>query len=607
MISSTFPTAQPTNRRTSSNINDSHGKAQNPALRGASLAFRTPPPPTKPLINTYSGSNGALAAATKAGIGLPMNNVRTAVATFQFQTLHASNELARAPVRPDVLKRATSDSVDTLKTWSIENSGLQQSPSHIAAVLAAARSSGQNLGTSAGGQHRARGQSASTHDRKDETSIPATNALVKLFESRYGSKSKEIPKRTTKGETDKAPILPSRNQQTRHIVSPTPIRPPIPLRLSSQTLSGSTGSLLTGRPASNVDLGLKGSQQQHTVASMTGVQYSRYFPTTHDQLSTITRIPPAVPPPRRLRPSAIDLPQAQTIQISLDGLEDNSSTSSYTSARDMLSRTSTLETVPLPKPIKPFDHPEVLPFSASTPSSPVYKRPALPGRASSRSSTRYTTSRVIPQLTADSLADAMVASSLASSRAPSPSRPTPPFARRQSRQHHLFLPPHLASRTPSPAKTMRHTLRSASSPFDEDLPRKYHHYILKKHPNKHAEGDRKRWRDSITERERKRYEGVWAANKGLLLGREFQDYIHALVVKDIWSRSQLAATTLAEVWELVNGRGDAMLGKEEFVVGLWLVDQCLKGRKLPVKVGESVWESVRALSGVKIRSGKGRR
>lgn len=40
---------------------------QSAALRGASLAFGKPPVKPKPQVNTYSGSNGALAAATKVG------------------------------------------------------------------------------------------------------------------------------------------------------------------------------------------------------------------------------------------------------------------------------------------------------------------------------------------------------------------------------------------------------------------------------------------------------------------------------------------------------------------------------------------------------------
>lgn len=135
----------------------------------------------------------------------------------------------------------------------------------------------------------------------------------------------------------------------------------------------------------------------------------------------------------------------------------------------------------------------------------------------------------------------------------------------------------------------------------------------RKHPNKHHEGTRNRWRDQITERERKRYEGVWAANKGLFLtapvhiGSERAppeddptlDVLN-LVVQDIWTRSRLPTHVLEEVWDLVDSRAIGRLKRIEFVVGLWLIDQRLKGRKLPVKVGESVWTSAKGV-GIKVK------
>lgn len=137
---------------------------------------------------------------------------------------------------------------------------------------------------------------------------------------------------------------------------------------------------------------------------------------------------------------------------------------------------------------------------------------------------------------------------------------------------------------------------------------------VRKHPNKHHEGTRKRWRDAITERERKRYEGVWAANKGVLLplpanaargGQGVDDDdpsldVLNLVVREIWSRSRLPEHVLEEVWALVDGREVGRLTRVEFVVGLWLVDQRLKGRKLPTRVSDSVWTSARGL-GIKVK------
>ena len=121
-----------------------------------------------------------------------------------------------------------------------------------------------------------------------------------------------------------------------------------------------------------------------------------------------------------------------------------------------------------------------------------------------------------------------------------------------------------------------------------------------KKANKHHEGDRKRYRTQITERERKRYEGVWAANKGLLLPPEYNTSVINIAVREIWKRSRLADEVLGEVWDLVDSQGLGRLEREEFVVGMWLIDQRLKGNKLPSKVSESIWGSVRRLQGVKV-------
>ncbi|KAF2148465.1 hypothetical protein K461DRAFT_232882, partial [Myriangium duriaei CBS 260.36] len=224
--------------------------------------------------------------------------------------------------------------------------------------------------------------------------------------------------------------------------------------------------------------------------------------------------------------------------------------------------------------------------------------------------------------TGDSLANAIVASSLASSRAPSPQPAKhlhpPPLLPRRS-HHSLF------SRTPSPPKPppergmhMRQTLRKAKSSLSDDESdddpyakhkRKRH---IHKHANKYAEGDRKRWRNVVSPRERARYEGVWAANRGPLVpvssaggtppaDEAEADSVHALAVKHIWTRSRLPEHILEEIWGLVDGGKVGRLTREEFVVGLWLVDQRLKGRKLPVRVGESVWESVRTVRGIRLR------
>ena len=77
-------------------------------------------------------------------------------------------------------------------------------------------------------------------------------------------------------------------------------------------------------------------------------------------------------------------------------------------------------------------------------------------------------------------------------------------------------------------------------------------------------------------------------------------HVSNFIVRDVWTRSRLPTGVLEEIWELVDREQLGRLGKEEFVVGMWLIDQRLKGRKLPVKVRESVWRSARGIHGLKV-------
>ncbi|KAI2642685.1 hypothetical protein GGS21DRAFT_499176 [Xylaria nigripes] len=209
-----------------------------------------------------------------------------------------------------------------------------------------------------------------------------------------------------------------------------------------------------------------------------------------------------------------------------------------------------------------------------------------------------------PQIPLSSLTNAIVAGSLASARA---------------------RPSTLGSLTPPPQKPtphIRQTLRARQSKSDEDAAGHRPHH--RKKPlgklgsrNKHAhhEGARKRWREEITAHERQRYEGVWASNRGLLLDSPsaaaggLQDInmtqlVANAVVRDIWARSRLPFDELAEVWDLVDTQGKGVLDKAEFVVGMWLIDQRLRGRKIPRKVSDSVWGSAK---GVRVLGVKGKR
>ncbi|KAA8915212.1 hypothetical protein TRICI_002569 [Trichomonascus ciferrii] len=108
----------------------------------------------------------------------------------------------------------------------------------------------------------------------------------------------------------------------------------------------------------------------------------------------------------------------------------------------------------------------------------------------------------------------------------------------------------------------------------------------------------------VEEAERKRYEGLWATNKGIhcryLTHIEETDdeenNVHGLVVRELWRRSRLPEDILEKIWNLVDRRRIGSLDREEFLVGMWLVDQCLYGRKLPPRVDDKVWSSVSRLN-----------
>ncbi|KAF9877438.1 hypothetical protein CkaCkLH20_05138 [Colletotrichum karsti] len=242
------------------------------------------------------------------------------------------------------------------------------------------------------------------------------------------------------------------------------------------------------------------------------------------------------------------------------------------------------------------DHTPARPPTRQTPSAL-----STPGRSSVNSSPTRTTPRRTPasstaSLPLNSLSNAIMAGSLAAARL------TPSNTGNST----LSPPPALPSRTKSPR--LRQTLRQPPSKSDDDeddkMRRKRHQRASNKHS--HAEGARRRWRDEISLRERRRYEAVWASNRGALVSLlhhqvdvppDAADCVVNVVAREIWRRSRLPPEELAEVWDLVDRGGRGMLGKQEFVVGMWLVDQRLRGRKIPRRVGASVWDSAQ---GVKV-------
>lgn len=250
----------------------------------------------------------------------------------------------------------------------------------------------------------------------------------------------------------------------------------------------------------------------------------------------------------------------------------------------------------------------------SAPTSPDYSSPPLPMRrqsaAKSSSPTRLSIHGTRPSraasssnLNLDSLTSAMMAGSLAASRL-TPSNTG------------SSLPPPSRQRSPRLRQTMRKTTESSDS--EEDKHKKGRRRAkLRSGKHAHHEGSRKKWRDEIRPRERKRYEAVWASNRGLHLptpstpassvhsGKQpdYANWVANVVVRDIWRRSRLPEDEMGEVWNLVDREKRGVLGRAEFVVGMWLIDQRLKGRKIPTKVSESVWGSA---NGVRVTGPKRR-
>ncbi|KAK0621209.1 hypothetical protein B0T17DRAFT_279644 [Bombardia bombarda] len=223
--------------------------------------------------------------------------------------------------------------------------------------------------------------------------------------------------------------------------------------------------------------------------------------------------------------------------------------------------------------------------------------------------------------------------------------PMPPPRRHRARSplhhHHHPLQQQRTADSSSPSRDMQHpqpssqhtgmmqrTFRAPPTALSDDEEQRRHAHRHRKKTlggKKHAhhEGSRRRWRDEVSVRERRRYEAVWASNRGLFLRKGWAlqhednwkalddgdgqqltqadlsrawdgpeaELVVNLVVRDIWSRSRLPKDELAEVWELVDRGRRGALDKQEFVVGMWLVDQRLRGRKIPARVGESVWEN----------------
>lgn len=560
--------------------------------------------PTKQLASNNGGRNQALAAATFSGTG----KQRTA-GTSKNQ-MYDKPPMPYLSVAPSETNEKNSNTTPSSQEW-------KQSTPQIAALIAVRKYLPvQSTGRSPNPPPRRMNLqktlfgSTTTEMQTDKTPIPATNSLIKLFESQTEGQSLRFGGGLPHPQTSQPKIerpKPARSSRTRSVDLEIlrVAEPGKHLEKTKTSVDKSLGGIpWTANSSKNAfHLVLKApsgerSDEPTIIASRRGPA-------------------PLPPPPKRTRIGNEALEQDRRIGSTFThSSEGNPSPSSYTSAvaslevpaRD-IKLTEDIAIAKVYTSLSPNPQSQLLEspsVSPSTAKSRFEKDDHLwVGRQYSHESTLDPRSRK-PQLTANSLANAIVASSLASSRASSPSKPAPPLPRRQSKAQSIFRRSQsqelVQSRTPSPGRVMRQTMRETPKSDEEVSRKRTSGNILNKHPNKHREGDRKRWRDEIAERERKRYEGVWAANKGLLVPSELPDSnstVLNLVVRDIWCRSRLPKEVLGEVWDLVDNSHVGRLSKEEFVVGMWLIDQRLKGRKLPVKVSESVWFSVKRLSGLK--------
>lgn len=445
-------------------------------------------------------------------------------------------------------------------------------------------------------------------------------------------KPKPKIKTTPRDETPQTPPPPVVRRANTEIVSPKPRRPDTKPKLEFEAPTPSTE--VTEKPSTTSLEERKSKPDPPKPKNLRKIeakdQRTAAPPELEDSVIPESK-PPALPARSSFPPVAAKPPvrkKRQTIQtLSLAPSSDGQELSTPTSPNDktdgrpltsdsmssndtFVSASSTptrAESPPVFDPASRTLTPKALPPRSAS------ARPVTPAFPISRNNTGSS------QLPIGSLSDAMMAGSLASARhTPVPAAgnrsppPVPPSRRTGGARKAV-------SRAQSPHH-MKKTLRDHRPKSDDEDARRPHHKkgLINSKKHTHHEGSRRRWREEITERERKRYEAVWASNRGLFLvptepehnpqavrdrsHEELSEHVASVVVRDIWSRSRLPGPELAEVWDLVYGLGQeggprvrAALGKSEFVVGTWLIDQRLRGRKIPPRVSDSVWSSAKGL------------
>lgn len=513
--------------------------SHNAALRGATTAFARPAANGK-LPN--GGVNPALAAATSAGLRSP------------------------SPARP-IIPTSTGESVQSIKS-SVTNMstpslplppqrGLSRSPSQQAASLATARAAQPSLDSRPGMK--------SDNPRTAATKTPAVPPKPR----RLSSYTRSAEKKEDDKPTDSTPIPPTTSlvnmfeqkasspQSPRNNVDPIVVKPNNELPLKSpkpvRTSSGITSMIQRELENSRTSPPPIANEFAYSTTKATQKDEESLHASSPAPTSKVTSaLKPPIPPPRNRNTAA------GAENTHLEPIKSSNDTRGRSVPPLSPLRSNTTDPIPINRTIT--NKSLTSPSEALSPSS-------ASGKSIAAQWNLLHPRKGTPNMTGNQLADAMVAGSLASSRHPSPTRSTiepPPLPTRRHKHHTFSL-----SREPSPAKQgMRKTLRQTQSETsdegeDERLYPYSKHKVQKrlgKHPNKHHEGDRKRWREEVTERERKRYEGVWAANKGMycvftreeqrLISKEpdsqhvrdlkeaLPDQVSNLIVRDIWSRSR---------------------------------------------------------------------
>ncbi|KAL7626345.1 Increased rDNA silencing protein [Parahypoxylon ruwenzoriense] len=652
---------------------DDSSSSHDAALKGASLAFQksTPKPPPMTIPVPRNHDNGALIAATSA------SRDHSRIASRQTTGSSIQGEGSGIEVERGMTSQHVTQYLQPSPQRNHNSSphpGLAnkqtmadpRSPSFIAATLAASRSvspihqqtSQSHIYTQqpARRQRKASVSANSSYASSvtsldlvtDTTSIPSTNTLISMFE-RKDVDTDPIKKGSVEASENRKPVTPkpkSRSLTPSRAMAPGAKDELSPSRLASSRAWGRAASPLAS--GTNVVQEIPSQSQNVVVASKGRAPTPPPARTKHEinvsahsEILEVRGKPRASTPPKLARRagSVILSPQPRRSTSQNIVLHDVQGLESV--ARSRVSPPSGSKPQHLESAYEPpgsslppdtmgrssASSDETFVSASSVPDSPCRGRSRPPAPSSAQHKRPHSSPNSVPpnppparspvpprrqqatsNLPLESLTNAIVAGSLASSRiTPSAGLETPP------------PPPPRKKQTNPP---MRQTLRQPPTKSDDEegsrARSRRRKSLGKLGPgNKHAhhEGARKRWREEITLRERKRYEGVWASNRGLLLlpvslppeqsdpishkwekeqEQELSQVVANVVVRDIWARSRLPPDELAEVWDLVDGRGKGYLDKTEFVIGMWLIDQRLRGRKIPRKVSESVWGSASA-------------